>query len=115
MPAVGIGTVSLHRRGAGRKTPGGRRDGSRAASLTWSTVGRPAHPAIIGGMGGGRRGDERMGPTEYLLLILVIVVPLVIAVVVTLWTLEQTRARSKKHRRRPAPKTDAGQPPSATP
>ncbi len=42
-----------------------------------------------------------MGPTEYVLLALVILLPLVIAAAVTAWSLEQARARSKKHRKRP--------------
>jgi hypothetical protein len=54
-----------------------------------------------------------VGTKEYVLLVLVILVPLVIATVVTLWTLEQARLRSKKNRRPPKPKADAGQPPSA--
>jgi hypothetical protein len=47
-----------------------------------------------------------MGLLEYGLLALVIVVPLVIATVVTLWTLEQARMRSKKNRKRAAPKRE---------
>ena len=41
-----------------------------------------------------------MGWQEYGLLAAVIVVPLVIATLVTMWTLEQARLRSKKHRKR---------------
>ncbi len=40
-----------------------------------------------------------MGLTEwFLLIVVVILIPLVIAVTVTLWSLEQVRQRSKKHR-----------------
>jgi hypothetical protein len=60
-----------------------------------------------------RRSQEwSMGTQEYLLLAMVILVPLVIATVVTLWTLEQARMRSKKHRKGTRPKVDAGAPPT---
>lgn len=40
-----------------------------------------------------------MGLTEwFLLIVVVILIPLAIAVTVTLWSLEQARRRSKRHR-----------------
>jgi len=55
-----------------------------------------------------------MGVKEYILLALVILVPLVIATAVTLWTLEQARLRSKKHRRPAASHQESPRPPAET-